>query len=146
LVYDAPKGLGVWDELPLLRNSYGAAEAAAGSFVSKRIAASNSVTEGVYKFVVDKEGKIWLAKVTEDIPHSALVPKGEGVRGAGYVAVKNGKANVNGRSGHYMAETPLLGEKARLYDKAIRQTFKDHGIEVLENHVGLGGRAMRLPQ
>jgi hypothetical protein len=60
--------------------------------------------------------------------------------------VKNGKANVNGRSGHYMAETPLLGEKARLYDKAIRQTFKDHGIEVLENHVGLGGRAMRLPQ
>ncbi len=143
---NAPKGLAVWDELPLLRNARGAGEAAAGSFVGKRIAASNSVPEGVYKFVVDKDGKIWLAQVTEDIPHSALVPKGDGVRGAGYVAVKNGRANVNGRSGHYMAETPLLGEKARLYDRAIRQTFKDHGIDVIDNHVGLGGRVIRPPQ
>ena len=127
-----------WKSLSLRSNSYSASEQLAGSYVSRRQLLSEHTTEGVYKFVVDSEQKIWLSPVTESLPHSALVPKGAKVHGAGYAWVKNGRANVNGTSGHYMAEMPFIGEQIPLYDNAIRQTFRQHGIEVLEHHPSVG--------
>ena len=88
---NAPKG-NAWDDLPLLTSRDGPAEALAGSNLSGRIAASSDVPDGVYKFVVDKDGKAWLQPAGADLPHSALVPKGEKVRGAGYIAIEKGKA------------------------------------------------------
>ncbi len=136
---------GAWDDLPLRSNSYGAAEQAAGSFVGQRLAASSDIPDGLYKFVVDVDGKVWLARSADDVPHSALIPSGQQVRGAGYVFIKNGRANVNGRSGHFMAEQPVMPNQVTLYDKAIRDTFSQHGITVIDNHVGLGGGLIRPP-
>jgi hypothetical protein len=101
----------------------------------------------VYKFVVDKDGKVWIAPTSEiELPHSALVPKGEDVRAAGYIAVKNGRANVNGHSGHYMEQRPVLRAEEPAYDNAIRTTFKEHGIEVIDHNPGTSGRMLRPPQ
>jgi len=95
-----------WKGLPLRESAAGKDEPEAGTFV-RRIPLSKNTPDGIYKFVVDEYGDIWLARVSEDVPHSALVPRGALVYGAGYCAIRNGTANVNGRSGHYMAENPL---------------------------------------
>jgi hypothetical protein len=135
-----------WAKLPLRPNSYGAAEPQAGSYVGQRIALSKQTPNGVYKFVVDQQAKVWLSPMEADMPHSALVPRGQQVRGAGVLGIKNGRVNVNGRSGHYMAERPIRGSQVLPYDRAIRGTFADHGVEVVDHNVGVGGGAIRPPQ
>lgn len=135
-----------WDGLPVRPNGYGASEPGAGLYVDRRIALSKNVPDGIYKFVVDMNEKVWLAPVSESVPHSALVPRGETVRGAGYVAIKNGKANVNARSGHYMRDNPVLSNSAAAYDLAIRKTFRLHSIKVIDNNVGQGSGPIHFPR
>lgn len=144
LAMKTPKG-NLWKGLRLLKNSFGSAEEMAGSFVTRRIPLSNTTPDGLYLFVVDQKGKVWLSPVTEDLKHSALVPQGAKVRGAGYVALKDGRANVNGRSGHYMAERPFIGKEIALYDKAIRTTFLEQGVEVVDHDAGLGKGVLKPP-
>lgn len=135
----------MWDDLPLLTSRDGPLEALAGSNLSGRIAGNSKVPDGVYKFVVDKNGKVWLQGVADDLPHSALVPKGEQVRGAGYIAIKKGRANISGRSGHYMKDSGLIegGEAWARYDTAIRRTFGDW-LEIIKHEMG-GATAIRPP-
>src|SRR5262249_29577879 len=72
-----------WQGLPSRPNSYGAAEQAAGSLVGRgRILLAKNTPDGVYKFVVDKNGQVWLAPAGGDVPHSALIPRGEEALGA----------------------------------------------------------------
>jgi RHS repeat-associated protein len=141
----APKA-NPWEGLPLRSNARGTGEAAAGSYVKNRIPLTKDVPDGVYKFVIDKDGKAWIAPTSEiELPHSALVPRGEQVRAAGYAAVKNGKANVNGHSGHYMADQPVLGAEVGPYDAAVRATFQGHGVEVINHSPGVTGGLLRPP-
>jgi len=129
----------VWDDLPLLTSRGGPLEALAGSNLSGRIAGSGKVPDGVYKFVIDKNGKAWLQRASDGLPHSALVPKGEQVRGAGYIAIKNGRANISGRSGHYMKDAGFeVGEAWSRYDAAIRRTF-GNWFEIVEHNMGGAG-------
>ena len=66
------------------------------------------------------------------------------MRGAGYIAIKNGKANITGRSGHYMKDSvfgaPGVWEK---YDAAIRQTFGNF-FKIIDHNMG-GNTFIRPP-
>jgi len=99
----------LWKNIPLRTNAYGLEPGVAGSYVNQRIRLSPETPPGRYLYVVDEEGRIWLGPQNDTVKHSSLVPPGAKVRSAGHVAVKtDGSLTLNCRSGHYMAETPIM--------------------------------------
>lgn len=135
-----------WAGLPHRTSIYGDSDALAGSFVGERIALSRLVPDGVYKFVVDVNGQMWLGSPSNDFAHSALVPRGEPVKSAGYIAIRNGRANVNSRSGHYMAHQPVRREDVDAYAHALLMTLRSASIELVNIQIGGGPGAIQMPE
>jgi len=135
-----------WESLPLRSNSYGNAEGAAGTYVNQRLLLCRHTPDGPYKFVLDVEGRLWLAPAAVGVKQSSLVPRSDQVRAAGYIYVLGGRANPNGHSGHYMADEPVLGGQIQLYQQAVGSTVRLHGIDPIVIESGTSGGPIRPPK
>lgn len=129
----------LWRQLPLRANFYGAEPGVAGTNVAARLALTPDVKPGVYMYVVDGKGKMWLLLAGNDPKHRSIVPAGARVRAAGWLKVTvNRLANINTRSGHYMQEQPFTAQEELTWLQAITDMLLYEGNIAVENASAVG--------
>jgi hypothetical protein len=120
-----------WSRTELRQNDYRGQPGEAafeGAAVNSRVPLKGA-KPGLYKYVIDSEGRMWLGEIESTPQHSSLVPAGEKVYAEGYARVNlDGTVSVNGSSGHYMAENPILPPQEGAWVDAMGGTIKDAGF------------------
>lgn len=120
-----------WARLPLRHSFYQDSPCDVGSAIVTRQPLSNAIEPGLYKYVIDEGGEMWVGVDKPSTPnHSSLVGKGAPVRAAGNIRItSNGVVHLNTFSGHYMVEVPFNDFEERVFIELIRQQIEAAGFE-----------------
>jgi len=120
-----------WEQLPLRYTFYQDSPCDVGSAIKTRQRLSKAIEPGLYKYVIDQDGQMWVGVDKISTPnHSSLVGKGQPVRAAGNIRITiNGLVHLNTFSGHYMVEVPFDAVEEKLFLKLIRSCVEAAGFE-----------------
>ncbi|HYE21632.1 MAG TPA: hypothetical protein VEA69_24515 [Tepidisphaeraceae bacterium] len=119
-----------WSTFPLRLAQSPDPPGVAGAALRTRQPLSRATPPGLYKFVVDAAGHLWVGVDVETaIQHTSLVPPGQPVRAAGNILITaDGTTHANARSGHYITESPFTPAEEPAFLDAIRAEITAAGL------------------
>lgn len=120
-----------WESLPLRYSFYQDSPCDVGSALNTRQPLTPIIESGLYKFVIDRDGRMWIGADKPSTPnHSSLVGKGEAVRAAGNIRITPaGVVHLNTFSGHYMVEVPFSEEEEGIFLELIHRYIDATGFK-----------------